>query len=163
MSFWKMAREPPQEAGKDASKKDAEKPLPDPNSQRPGTSGTEMALMTNRRRASEKYQQAQRAERTYVAKKRSATARAARTEAKAHFREAARHLRLALRLSVSVVKNTPYLVSERAEARRAKADEAKRTKTLEKRKRLEEALARESAASSEAADEDDDKPAGTAS
>lgn len=162
MSFWKMApKAPPKEAAKDA-----EKPLPDPSSsqpQRPGTSGTEMVLTTNRRRASEKYQQAQRAERTYVAKKRSAIARADRAEAKTHFREAARHLRLALRLYFSVVKNSPYLLTEKGEAMRAKSEEARRKKALEKRKKLEEVLARESAVGSETTDDDAGKPAETTS
>lgn len=167
MSFWKMApKAPPKKLSKDDTGKEAEKatdkPLPDPSSQlpqRPGTSGTEMALMTSRRRASEKYQQAQRAERTYVAKKRSAIARADRAEAKLHFREAGRHFKLAVRMYLSALKNARYSFSEKGEARRAKADEARRKKALDKKKKLEEALARETAAASDAGDDDTDKPA----
>lgn len=48
---------------------------------RPGTSGTEMLLVNNRRRASQRYKEASRKERDYKTKKRSASARANYNEA----------------------------------------------------------------------------------
>ncbi|EON97685.1 hypothetical protein UCRPA7_6838 [Phaeoacremonium minimum UCRPA7] len=135
-----MARETPKAALDDSN----EKPLPEPNN-RPGTSGTEALLVTNRRRASEKYQQAQRAERTYKAKKRSAAARANYVEAKTHFKESARHFKAGMSMTLSVVKCVPYMFSEKSAERKRIADEKKRKRAMEKKKKWEEALAKEAA------------------
>jgi hypothetical protein len=144
MSFWKkpdMARATPKDDKDTAA--DTSKPLPEPK--RPGTSGTEMVLVTNRRAASQKYQQAARAERTYKARKRSAAARANWAEAKQHLGEAARHFGAGVRLTFSVATSARYVVGEKLEGRRQKVEESKRKKALEKRKKLEERLAREKA------------------
>ena len=68
---------------------ESEKPLPDPSEQeqRPGTSGTEMLLTTNRRQASANFKKAQRAERTYKAKKRTQLARLEYNDALSRLRE----------------------------------------------------------------------------
>lgn len=52
-----------------------------PEPARPGTSGTEMLLTNNRRRASHRLKEASRKEREYKTKKRSASARANYSEA----------------------------------------------------------------------------------
>lgn len=153
MALWTMAR--PNQKEKRAAE-DAEKPLPDPNEQRPGTSGTEMMLTTNRQRASEKYQRARRDERSYRTKKRSTSARADSAEARKHFREAAHHLRLGFRSGFSAVKNIPYLGSEKADGLRARMDESKRKKAVEKRKKLEEALAKDKTADADSHSGDDE-------
>lgn len=57
---------------------------PDPSSEspaRPGTSGTEMLLVNNRRRASRRLKEASRKEREYKTKKRSEGARTKYNEA----------------------------------------------------------------------------------
>lgn len=120
------------------------KPLPEPSEQqpqRPGTSGTEAALKTSRRRATEQLRHAERAERVYRAKKRAAATRANYTEAKAHLRQAREHLGLGVRLLVAVVKGTPFVVREKWEGRRVQREEAKRKKVMEMKRRLDEKLA----------------------
>jgi hypothetical protein len=145
MPLFKMAREsaPPKD-GKDKTSKNGEKPLPQPD-ERPGTSGTELLLVTNRRRASERYQQAQRAERTYIAKKRSEAAKTNLMTAKEHFGQSFHHLKQGFGLSFAVVRSVPYYFSKNNEARRMKADERKKRRLAEIRKALEEELAREEA------------------
>jgi hypothetical protein len=120
-----------------------EKPLPVPDN-RPGTSGTEALLVTNRRRASENYQRAHRAEKAYRAKKRASAARGDFQSAKDHYREAWSHLKQGLAMSLAVVRGAPYLLGEKREQRRINGEENKRKKALDRKKRLEEKLARES-------------------
>ncbi|RYP21786.1 hypothetical protein DL765_002011 [Monosporascus sp. GIB2] len=110
---------------------------------RPGTSGTENLLITNRRQASEQLARARRAEEAYRARKHAALARQHYDETRSHFREAASHLRLGLRGVLAVVRGVPYLVREKREERRRKVDARQRQRALEKKRRLEEALARE--------------------
>ncbi|KZL63391.1 hypothetical protein CI238_12879 [Colletotrichum incanum] len=117
------------------------KPLP----KRPGTSGTEVLLKTNRRQASDNYQRAQRAERAYRAKKRATAARADLSDAKTHYAECFKHLTRGLAVTISAVKSLPYVFDERQEAARQKAEAKKKQRALEKKKKLEEKLARESA------------------
>ncbi|KAK1447837.1 hypothetical protein CMEL01_09676 [Colletotrichum melonis] len=117
------------------------KPLP----KRPGTSGTENLLRTNRRQASDNYQRAQRAERAYRAKKRATAARADLSDAKSHYAECFKHLSRGLAVTFSAVKSLPYVFDERQEASRQKAEAKKKQRALEKKKKLEEKLARENA------------------
>ncbi len=160
--FWKdMARQTPKDKAPKAPKAaaaDTEKPLPDPSTQRPGTSGTEAVLVSNRRQASETYLAAQKAERSYKTKKRSALAQANYSEAKDHFRQAAHHFKTSIALSFGVVKSTPYLVNQKLERQRDKAAEKRRLQAIERRKRLEAQLAKENAArgSIDAPDADED-------
>ncbi|SPQ20004.1 94a36a80-d35d-42d5-9b5e-eaef1dc9a9b6 [Thermothielavioides terrestris] len=109
--------------------------------QRPGTSGTEAALKTSRRLASEQLRQAERAERVYRARKRAAAARANYAEARSHLRQAREHLALGARLLFGVVRWLPYVWREKSEARRVRAEEKKRRKVIEMKRRLEEKLA----------------------
>ncbi|KAK1596306.1 uncharacterized protein LY79DRAFT_667352 [Colletotrichum navitas] len=130
------------------------RPLP----KRPGTSGTENILKTNRRQASDNYQRAQRAERAYRAKKRATAARADLSDAKTHYAECFKHLTRGLAVTFSAVKSLPYVFDERQEAARQKADAKRKQRALEKKKKLEEKLAREAAdaeAEADAAPADD--------
>ncbi|KAL0933094.1 uncharacterized protein CTRU02_212058 [Colletotrichum truncatum] len=122
-----------------------DKPLPT----RPGTSGTENLLRTNRRQASDNFQRAQRAERAYRAKKRAATARADLSDAKTHYSECFKHFTRGIAVTLSAVKSLPYVFDERQEAARQKADAKKKQRALEKKKKLEEKLARENAATAD--------------
>jgi hypothetical protein len=135
-----------------------EKPLPTP---RPGTSGTENLLVTNRRRASENYAKAQRAEQAYRTKKRAATARRDYHGAREHFSESFKHFKAGMRMSFTVVKSAPYILGERREQSLAKAEVKKKEKALERKKKLEEKLARESADGVPAGDEAEATPATT--
>jgi hypothetical protein len=111
-------------------------PAVDDEKARPGTSGTEALLVTKRRNASQQFQNAQRAERSYVAKKRASAARQSGHDAKEHFKEAFRHFTTALKLSVTALKATPYIFS-------AKSDEKRKARAIANKKKLEERLARE--------------------
>ncbi|CAJ2512876.1 Uu.00g009950.m01.CDS01 [Anthostomella pinea] len=127
----------------DSSSITLEKPVPAPT-KRPGTSGTENLLITNRRQASEQFQKAQKAERAYRAKKHASAARTNYTETKAHFAAAATHLRLGVKGLLGVMRALPYLAGERREEGRRKAEARKRARHLEQKKKLEEELARRS-------------------
>ncbi|KAF7560608.1 hypothetical protein G7046_g3533 [Stylonectria norvegica] len=117
-----------------------EKPLPPP---RPGTSGTEVLLVTNRRQASVRYQKAQRAEKAYRAKKRATAARHDFRDARGHFKESARHFKDGVKTVFVVVKSVPYIFGEKREERRIQADEKNKARAITKRKKLEEKLAKE--------------------
>jgi hypothetical protein len=142
--FSTMAKETPKE--KSSSNASDEKPLP---LVRPGTSGTENLLITNRRQASEQFMKAQRAEKAYRAKKHATLARHNYNETKAHFKEAFSHFKQGFRGLFSVVSAIPHLVGEKREQRRKAAEAKKRQRDLEKKKKLEEALARQSQESEE--------------
>jgi hypothetical protein len=127
---------------------------------RPGTSGTEALLVTNTRKASDRFKQAQRAERTYIAKKRSAIARANFSDAKSHYKESASHLKSAITLTFAVMRMSPYLVSEKNEARQLKADERKRRRLQDQQKRLEEQIARDQRTTEHSDSDDEGEPSG---
>lgn len=90
-----------------------DKPLPDPTGRRPGTSDTAAELQFNIRRMSEELRQAQKAERLYRARKRVATGRTNRTEAKANFRQSVQHFQLGLRLTWAVIVGMPLYLIEK--------------------------------------------------
>ncbi|KAF4454894.1 hypothetical protein F53441_2687 [Fusarium austroafricanum] len=110
---------------------------------RPGTSGTENMLMTNRRQASEQFAKASRAEKAYRTKKKAALARANYTQTKENFKEGFSHFKLAFKGLFSVIISFPYLIGEKQELRRQKTDAKKREKNLAMKKKLEEQLAKE--------------------
>ncbi|KAH6874436.1 hypothetical protein B0T10DRAFT_610715 [Thelonectria olida] len=130
-------------------------PLSDENTSppRPGTSGTEDLLMTTRQQASEQYIKAQRAERAYRSKKHATLARANYNEAKAHFREAVSHFKLGTQGIFSVTKEVPYMLGHWREQQRRKAEAKKREKTIQRKQRIEEVLAK-----GEAEEEREDEP-----
>lgn len=137
-----MAKEPSSSKGKAKDgASDSEKPLPIP---RPGTSGTENLLITNRRQASEQFAKAQRAEKAYRAKKHATLARHNYNDTKSHFKESFLQFRLGVKGIFSVIRAVPYIMGEKREARRRKGETAQRQRDLEKKKKLEEALARQS-------------------
>lgn len=110
---------------------------------RPGTSGTENLLMTTTRNASVQYSKAQRAERAYRTKKHATLARANYNETKANFKDGFSHLWKGVKGAFSVIKAIPYLIGEKRENRRQIADAKARQRDLERKKKLEERLARE--------------------
>jgi hypothetical protein len=100
---------------------------------RPGTSGTELFLTTNRRTASEQYAAAQRAETAYKAKKRSAGARQHRSEAKEHFSQGSWHLKEGVKSCFSMVAALPWMLRDWREDRQNK-NEQKAVERFEKKK-----------------------------
>lgn len=133
MPLFGMAREPKNK------NKDAEAaPSTEEEKARPGTSGTELLLTSNRREASKQFQKAQRAEQTYKAKKRASAARRDLQSARHHFKESASHLKAGTTMLITSIKAVPYMFSE-------KMDERRKARNAATKKRLEERLARESA------------------
>ncbi|KAF1957938.1 hypothetical protein CC80DRAFT_534436 [Byssothecium circinans] len=113
--------------------------------QRPGTSGTELLLATNRRTASAQYLAAQRAETAYKAKKRSASARTHRNEAKTHFRQSAHHLKEGGRSLGLMVKAVPWMVREWRERRQTEGERKAVERYMEKKRKMEEKIAEQEA------------------
>jgi hypothetical protein len=110
---------------------------------RPGTSGTELLLTSNRRTASENYLAAQRAEQAYKAKKRSAGARQHRTEAKVHFKQSAFHLKEGVKSSFAIVGALPWMMKGWKANKKEEKEKKARERDLEKKKKLEERLAKQ--------------------
>jgi hypothetical protein len=126
-------------------KADSTKPLPGAPTaadgeepQRPGTSGTEMLLTTNRRTAREQFAATLRAENAYKAKKRSATAHQHRVDAKTHFKESFTHFWAGLKSCVNMVVAVPWMVRGWKEERQERQDR-KETERYEKQKQKLEA------------------------
>lgn len=132
-----------------AKTKDSEDPTTpaDEEPKRPGTSGTENLLMTSRRQAAQEFQKAQKAEQNYRSKKRATVARKSYHDAKEHFKECGRHLKLGIKMMFGAVKSIPYIFAEKKEERR-------RTRAAASRKKLEERLAK----TPDAEDAPDTKP-----
>ncbi|KAG8668199.1 hypothetical protein FPOAC1_007576 [Fusarium poae] len=129
---------------------------------RPTSSGTMLDLATTRKAASQQYAQAAKAEKAYRIKKKATLARANYNETKEHFREAFSHFKLAFKGLFSVIANFTYLISEKRQMRKQAAEKKARERNLERRKKLEEQLAK--AAEAEAGesnegnkDKDDDE------
>lgn len=110
---------------------------------RPGTSGTELLLTTNRRTASAQYLAAQRAETAYKAKKRSAGARQHRSEAAGHFKESLRHFRDGLKSSLNMVTAVPWMFRDWKENRQVENEKKAVERYMEKKKKLEERIAKQ--------------------
>ncbi|RGP61282.1 hypothetical protein FLONG3_10591 [Fusarium longipes] len=122
---------------------------------RPTSSGTMILLATTRKEASEQYAQAAKAEKAYRTKKKATLARANYNETKEHFREAFSHFKLAFVGMFSVIANFTYLISEKRELRKQAAEKKAHEKALERKKKLEEQLAKAEAA--EAGEDKKDK------
>jgi hypothetical protein len=124
----------------------SEKPLPGSpegsvtEPKRPGTSGTELLLTTNRRTASEQYAAAQRAEAAYKAKKRSAGARQHRIEAKDHLKQGTWHLKEFVKSSVKMVAAVPWMLRGWREGRQDRNEEKAVARFEKKRAKMEEAI-----------------------
>lgn len=120
------------------------KALPEPElAQRPGTSGTELGLRTERRKASSALQKAQRAEQAYRARKQATSARAHMSAAKAHFKASFKSAKIGTVFFWSGVKALPGVWGEKRSAMREKREVKKRVQQAEKRKKLEEKMKRE--------------------
>lgn len=128
----------------DASLKSSAEP-----EKRPGTSGTEMLLTTNRRTASAQYLAAQRAETAYKAKKRSAGARQHRAEATSHLKLSAHHFKESLKSCWSMVAAVPWMMRAWREDRQRENEKKAVERDMEKKKKLEERLAKQEAGEKE--------------
>jgi len=95
----------------------SDKPLPTPSPERPGTSGTEAELEAQLRRMADELEHAKRAKRLYRARKATATARANRHEAKAHFGQSFQHFGLGVRMSWAVFTGIPGYLREKHKLR----------------------------------------------
>lgn len=109
---------------------------------RPSTSNTANVLLSTRQQASENYLKAQQAERAYVTRKKVTAARANYENTTTHFKEGFKHLAKGIKGLFSAIAAIPWLISERKEKRRLAQQEAMRKRNLEKKKKLEEELAK---------------------
>jgi hypothetical protein len=130
-----------------ADEADASKPLPEAPEghelKRPGTSGTEVLLISNRRTAREQFEATQRAENAYKAKKRSAGARQHRTDAKMHFVETFKHSWGFIKSTGLMIASIPWMLRGwRAE--RQERNEMKASERYEKQKQKLEAKMKKS-------------------
>ncbi|KAF2252351.1 hypothetical protein BU26DRAFT_516999 [Trematosphaeria pertusa] len=123
-----------------AASGNSDSPKPSVEPQRPGTSGTELLLTTNRRTASAQYLAAQRAETAYKAKKRSAGARQHRADAKSHFKQSAFHLREGVRSCWGIAGAVPWMVREWKEERKTQKEKKAVERYMEKKRKLEERI-----------------------
>jgi hypothetical protein len=145
MSLFTMGKKtqtlkPPSVSSADLSSEDPVEP------ERPGTSGTEILLTTNRRTANAQYAAAQRAEQAYKAKKRSAGARQHRSAAAEHFGKAGSHFKEGIKSFVRMVVAVPWMLRGWREEREIR-NEKKSVERFEKQKlKLEEELAKRGAA-----------------
>ncbi|KAJ4356584.1 uncharacterized protein N0V89_004619 [Didymosphaeria variabile] len=128
---------------KPVSATDEESPKSSVEPKRPGTSGTELFLTTNRRTASAQYVAAQRAENAYKAKKRSASARQHRSEAASHFKLSAHHLKESVKSCWSMVAAVPWMVREWKGNRQAENEKKAVERYMEKKKKLEDRIAKQ--------------------
>ncbi|RGP63987.1 hypothetical protein FSPOR_8315 [Fusarium sporotrichioides] len=124
---------------------------------RPTSSATMLNLATTRKAASEQFAQAAKAEKAYRIKKKATMARANYNETKEHFREAFSHFKLAFKGLFSVIANMTYLISEKREIRKQAAERKAHEKNLERKKKLEEQLAKAEAEAGESREDDKEK------
>ncbi|KAJ4138785.1 hypothetical protein NW768_002658 [Fusarium equiseti] len=143
----------------DSPSSDAPKarPLSGPPKARPASSATEILLTTTRKEASEQYAQAAKAEKAYRTKRKAKLARANYNETKEHFREAISHFKLAFKGLFSVIGNLSYLVSEKQQNRKQAAEKRAHEKNLERKRKLEEQLAKAEAEAGTGGDDAEDK------
>jgi hypothetical protein len=144
MSFYNMGRKAPTLTP--VSPTDEKSPEASVEPKRPGTSGTELLLTDNRRTASAQYIAAQKAEIAYKAKKRSASARQHRSEAVSHFKQSAHHLKESFKSFWSMITSVPWIVREWRENRQTKNEKKAIARDMEKKKKLEERIAKQDVA-----------------
>ncbi|VUC28253.1 unnamed protein product [Clonostachys rosea] len=126
MPLFKKKKAEPKEGDDENMPTEAEKRL---------TSNTEALLVMTRRDATEKLQQAQKAERTYKNRKRAGGGRESFKASRDHFKAAARELKLAFTTLFRGVKAVPNIVGD-------KKDQRRRSRMQASRKKLEEQLAK---------------------
>ncbi|KAK7191976.1 uncharacterized protein CC84DRAFT_938038 [Paraphaeosphaeria sporulosa] len=144
MPFYNMAKKVP--TVEPVSVTDEQSPKASIEPKRPGTSGTELLLTTNRRTASQQYAAAQRAENAYKAKKRSASARQHRSEAASHFKLSAHHMKEGFKSCWSMVTAVPWVFKAWKEDRQAMKEKKAVERYMEKKKKLEERIAKQEVA-----------------
>ncbi|KAL5594721.1 hypothetical protein BROUX41_001636 [Berkeleyomyces rouxiae] len=128
---------------------------------RPGTSGTENLLMTNRRSAATQLDRAKRAEKEYVTHKRATAARTQLTEAKGHYRMAFSQLGKAVRKTLLGAKGVGYIAGEKKTVMRNKREQRQAKRAMEKKEKLEAKLAkRDHGRQSETEEEEDEESDG---
>lgn len=130
----------PDTEGKDHSPAPSVQPV---EAKRPGTSGTENLLTTNRRQVSENYQRAARAEKQYRVRKRASAVRRDWQATKENFDSALTHLRAGFKTLWGVAKGSRFLIQEKNQQASLRREEHRRVRAMEKRRKLEEILARE--------------------
>ncbi|KAH7406338.1 hypothetical protein DE146DRAFT_651372 [Phaeosphaeria sp. MPI-PUGE-AT-0046c] len=140
------------------SKSDSTKPLPStPEAEepkRPGTSGTELVLTNKRRTAKDQFNATLRAENAYKAKKRSASARQHRIDAKMHFAESFSQFRQGVKSCGTMVTAVPWMVRGWKEERQQRS-EAKSVERYEKQKqKLEAKMAKRDGGKEKAKDDE---------
>jgi len=136
-----------------APAKKIEKPLPEPTAARPGTSGTELNLRSDRQKASTAYQRAHRAEQAYRARRQATAARADWASAKEHTGQVKTHFWQAIKSAIGGVKAIPAVLRERRESQRQLEDVKKRERAAVQKKKWDEKAkkAQAEAAAAEAA------------
>jgi hypothetical protein len=138
-------------ARKDKATADKDKPLPAPDTAddssgenrttaRPGTSSTELLLVSKTREASANFKRAQQAEQAYKSKKRAAGAKEQRKSVKVHFRKSAHHFKEGVKAIFLSFAAIPAIVKASRHDRKTKAETKKRERDIEKRKKLDERL-----------------------
>ncbi|CAI6091969.1 unnamed protein product [Clonostachys chloroleuca] len=133
MPLFKKKKAEPKEGDEENMPTEAEKRM---------TSNTENLLVMTRREATEKLQQAQKAERTYKNRKRAGSGRESFKACKDHFKAAARELKLGFVTLFRAIKAVPNIVGD-------KQNERRRSRALASRKKLEEQLAKTEALEAE--------------
>ncbi|KAI9049916.1 hypothetical protein LZ554_006063 [Drepanopeziza brunnea f. sp. 'monogermtubi'] len=111
---------------------------PTPATGRPGTSGTELNLRSDRQKAQTSYQRAAQAEQAYRAKRRATYARKDIKSAGEHFSASATSFREGCKCAWSAVLAGPAVVKEKQVKRREEGAEKKRNVAEAKKKKWEE-------------------------
>lgn len=140
-------------ARKDKASADKDKPLPAPDvadgtsseegattATRPGTSGTELLLVSKTREASANFKRAQQAEQAYKSKKRAEGAKQQRKDIKIHFKQSAHHFKEGMKAIYLSLAAAPAIVKASRHDRKTKADAKTRERDMAKRKKLDEKL-----------------------
>jgi hypothetical protein len=134
---------------------------------RPGTSGTELNLRTNLKKAQTSYQRAQRAEQAYRAKRQARNARKDINAAKEHLGEAkgqvlgvGKSLKLSVVYGWKAVKAGPSVWREKREGMREEQERKKKEKIEAKNRALEEKVEKARREAEEASKIEEDGDAG---
>ena len=139
-------------ARKDKAGTDKDKPLPAPDvaddsssegvtaTTRPGTSGTELLLVSKTREASANFKRAQAAEQAYKSKKRAAGGKQQCKQITIHFKQSAIHFKEGVKAIYFSLAAVPAIVMANRHERKTKADARKRERDMAKRKKLDERL-----------------------
>ena len=121
-------------ARKDKAAVDKDKPLTAPDiadvpaaddgaaTARPGTSGTELVLVTKTKEASATYKRAQQAEQAYKSKKRAEGAKQHRKNVQIHFKQSAHHFKEGVKAVWLSIAAVPAIVKAARHERMSKTE-----------------------------------------